>query len=388
MVHLHQRLYWWAPEPRLYRWGFPIGRCPRCSARLLAPSGARASCRKWTWAAARAAMASRGPAIPCSWGELLAGFHWSEGGRALKVRVSVSQRGNVKKKFSLFDWCANQPGRLWPRWVGWQSCRDIGLWSAWSVTCRPPSLPSSVCPASTAGISLSLPLLPGSSWRSRWTSAPTPFAKSPPELWAGAPDRRCTCSSRPSLTCWWSWHWCSPRLSQEQLELCQLEEIFTLKKNLSKRPFGFTLHTSQITPFETFLTWNNILVAVLLLVLPRLTNQTVVQRLEILKVLPGRKTEKKDARKNMYWKETNWEGIVDSYIKLLQRDLLLQKPPHHADHHVELGSRVLAIGDYFDEGQRGQLVLCDDWPVFNRGRGRRITKQIKQNYQHNSRLQK
>lgn len=44
---------------------------------------------------------------------------------------------------------------------------------------------------------------------------------------------------------------------------------------------------------------------------------------------------------------------ADSYFKLLQRDFLLQKPPHHAHHSVELWSCVLTIGDHFDEGQRG-----------------------------------
>ena len=53
----------------------------------------------------------------------------------------------------------------------------------------------------------------------------------------------------------------------------------------------------------------------------------------------------------------------DSYFELLQRDFLLQKPPHHADHGVKLRSRVLAVRDHLDEGQRRQLVLCDDWPV-------------------------
>lgn len=60
-----------------------------------------------------------------------------------------------------------------------------------------------------------------------------------------------------------------------------------------------------------------------------------------------------------------------TYFKLLQGDLLLQEPPYHADHSVELCSCVLAIRDHFDEGQRGQLILCDDWLVLggqNEGR--------------------
>lgn len=53
----------------------------------------------------------------------------------------------------------------------------------------------------------------------------------------------------------------------------------------------------------------------------------------------------------------------DSYFKLLQGDFLLQKSPHHADNGVEPLACVLAIRDHFDQRQRGQLILCDDWPV-------------------------
>ncbi|TNN53355.1 hypothetical protein EYF80_036422 [Liparis tanakae] len=52
--------------------------------------------------------------------------------------------------------------------------------------------------------------------------------------------------------------------------------------------------------------------------------------------------------------------VVDSYIELLQRDLLLQKAPHHADHSVELQARVLAIGDHLDEGQGGESSGKDE----------------------------
>lgn len=56
----------------------------------------------------------------------------------------------------------------------------------------------------------------------------------------------------------------------------------------------------------------------------------------------------------MKHKEFTDNGITgDSYIKLLKWDLLLQKPPHHADYCVELCSCVLAIGDHFDKGQGG-----------------------------------
>ena len=55
--------------------------------------------------------------------------------------------------------------------------------------------------------------------------------------------------------------------------------------------------------------------------------------------------------------------MSDQYLKLLQGDLLLQQPPHHADHGVEMGPRVLAVWDHLDQGQRGQLVLADDGPV-------------------------
>ena len=57
---------------------------------------------------------------------------------------------------------------------------------------------------------------------------------------------------------------------------------------------------------------------------------------------------------------------VASDLKLLQRDLLLQEAPHHADHRVELRPRVLAVRHHSDQRQRGQLVLCDDWPVWHK----------------------
>ncbi len=122
-----------------------------------------------------------------------------------------------------------------------------------------------------------------------------------------------------------------------------------------------TLHNMK-QDFETFLTGNNISVAILLLVLLRLTDQTVVQRLEILEILPRRET---DAYKtyNEFKLIPSEKFSVDSYFKLLQWYFLLQEPPHHADHSVQLRSCVLAIRDHFDEGQRGQLILCDDWSI-------------------------
>lgn len=65
---------------------------------------------------------------------------------------------------------------------------------------------------------------------------------------------------------------------------------------------------------------------------------------------------------------------VDSYFELLQRDFLLQEAPHHADHCVELWSCVLAIRDHFDEGQRRQLILRDDWPVWGKTEWRAKTE--------------
>lgn len=120
----------------------------------------------------------------------------------------------------------NQPGCLWPRLGGCQSCLNTGLESAWSVACRPPSLPSSECLASTADTWLYPPPLLGSSWRSRWTSAPEPFAKSQTEWWVGDPGRRCTCSPHPSLASWWSWRWYSRLLCPAKHEWCQLKKIF------------------------------------------------------------------------------------------------------------------------------------------------------------------
>ncbi len=71
---------------------------------------------------------------------------------------------------------------------------------------------------------------------------------------------------------------------------------------------------------------------------------------------------------NMNWISINLQDTFNlySYLKLLQWDLLLQESPHHAHHSVELLSRVLTIGDHFDEGQRRQLVLCDDRPVWGK----------------------
>lgn len=116
-------------------------------------------------------------------------------------------------------------------------------------------------------------------------------------------------------------------------------------------------------PVVVFLTGNDILVAVLLLVLLRLTDQTVIQRLQILKILPQQKT---NIQKNVMKIISIYSlamTFTESYFKLLQRDFLIQKSPHHANHTVELLSCVLPIGDHSDEGQRGQLILCDDWPV-------------------------
>ena len=45
-VYLHQHLYQWDPEPRLYRWGSLIDRCLHCSVWWWVPIDERASCKK------------------------------------------------------------------------------------------------------------------------------------------------------------------------------------------------------------------------------------------------------------------------------------------------------------------------------------------------------